>query len=132
MFVILLVYWHLVYSIKVRLTMLNQKLREIQNGGKITVQFHDLTKAYENLSECRNTVIDCYGLVILVINQKSISNMLICLFKFILLGCLIHFLVTLFMVYAAVLTTSKVRVLVGQATWFGVHLTRLMLMVGPS
>ncbi|KAJ3650966.1 hypothetical protein Zmor_017038 [Zophobas morio] len=143
LFVVELVYWHLVHSITVRLAVLNKRLSEILNGhnlcqidkkahnivdtlkpdsnkGKLikstsVEKFVDLMKAYENLTEAAKIVNDCYGLVMLIV----------------LLGCLIHLLVTPYSLRTLTLEQSSPVFIVAQSIWMGIHIARLMLIIEP-
>ncbi|KAH0816590.1 hypothetical protein GEV33_006201 [Tenebrio molitor] len=145
-----LVYWQFVHTIKTKIMLLNNTLREaiedcsVDNFMRIdrkkinnvvdTLKIHDLKKqnkpikktpnlqqigdlicAYETLSEAANSVNDCYGLVILIV----------------ILGCLIHLLVTPYALYGLVLNTGDRMFIVSQSIWMFGHVLRLLLIVEP-
>ncbi|XP_044264639.1 gustatory receptor for sugar taste 43a-like [Tribolium madens] len=76
----------------------------------------DLIKAYEKLIEATNSVNDCYGFQILVI----------------ILGCLIHLLVTPYGLYSIIKSTGddSTSILL-QTVWMTAHILRLLLIVEP-
>ncbi|XP_063926334.1 gustatory receptor for sugar taste 43a-like [Zophobas morio] len=144
LFVIELLYWQLVYSIKIRLFMMNSKLRQIQNGGNVENPYvkvsnsvtgvrkietvkgklikstslekvEDLMKAYESLGEAARIVNKCYGLVIAIV----------------LLGCLIHLLVTAYAIRSLVASNGSDMYVVAQCVWMVVHIMRLVLIIEP-
>lgn len=128
LFVIDLLYWQLVYSIKIRLVILNEKLKEIQNGRKMITltmttgklvkfsdQIGDLMRAYKSLTEAAKSLNGCYGLVSLII----------------LIGCLVHLLATPYTLRSLIISNGSRTFIVAQFIWMGIHILRLMLIVEP-
>jgi hypothetical protein len=94
-------------------------------------QIGDLICAYETLSEAANSVNDCYGLVILVMIKLNETKLLLVGFQIVILGCLIHLLVTPYALYGLVLNTGDRMFIVSQSIWMFGHVLRLLLIVEP-
>lgn len=119
-FVTSLIYCHLVYSIKIRLSVLNNRFQAMHNGGTIAANIrkkhiYTLIQAYENLTHCGKTVSRCHGFVILII----------------LCGCAIHLLVTSYNLRRWVSFKFEVKPVIEQCIWISLHFIRLMLVVEP-
>ncbi|KAJ3650960.1 hypothetical protein Zmor_017032 [Zophobas morio] len=148
--VVELVYWQNVHAIMRRLIWLNEKLAEVaeemnndilfmridrkkisnvvdtlnadnlkkqeQKKSVLSLeQIQDLISAYQRLTDATNSINDCFGLIILII----------------LLGCLIHLLVTPYALYAIIFTTGNSMFIVSQSIWMTGHVLRLFLIVEP-
>ncbi|RZC35027.1 7tm 7 domain containing protein [Asbolus verrucosus] len=125
-----LVYWQFVHSIRIRLVCLNDSLAAIGHVQNVDIFFtktkknkndhaldhvQALIRAYQELTEAANSVNNCYGLAILIV----------------ILGCLIHLLVTPFALYTIILNTGSSLFMVSSSMWMFGHVLRLFLIVEP-
>ncbi|KAJ3650961.1 hypothetical protein Zmor_017033 [Zophobas morio] len=62
MLIEMLVYWNLVYSVKIRMSALNEQIKPS------LTHLRKIVKAYLYLVPAKDSVNECYGLTILVIN----------------------------------------------------------------
>nr|XP_015838605.1 PREDICTED: gustatory receptor for sugar taste 43a-like [Tribolium castaneum] len=114
-----LLFWHFVHLIRIRIGVMNEKLAEMVvtglNSETTLKKLQDLVKGYEKLIGATNSVNDCYGFPILVI----------------ILGCLVHLLVTPYDVYSIIMSTGDSTSILSQTVWMTAHILRLFLIIEP-
>ncbi|EFA13587.1 gustatory receptor for sugar taste 43a [Tribolium castaneum] len=121
--VIELLFWHFVHLIQIRISVINKKLAKMVVTGLNSVttlkkphaEVEDLVKGYEKLIEATNSINYCYGFPILVI----------------ILGCLIHLLVTPYGLYSIIMSTGDSTSILSQTVWMTAHILRLFLIIEP-
>ncbi|XP_063926729.1 gustatory receptor for sugar taste 43a-like isoform X3 [Zophobas morio] len=136
-----LMYWHLVYAIKIRMDTINHKLAKftenelsLENEKKISsvdalnaelfkvkqstliFRIRNITRGYLHLTAAKNSVNQCYGFIILVV----------------VLGCFLHLLVTPYLLRSIISTASESELfIISQSIWMMGHVLRLFLIVEP-
>ncbi|XP_063926719.1 gustatory receptor for sugar taste 43a-like [Zophobas morio] len=147
-FVIELVYWQLVYSIKVRLVVLNENLREINCGRGDNFCVRNNRKAIGSLVDTLKTDFNkgrsikstpLEKFVVLMKAYEGLSDAARTVNDFyglvmvvVLLGCLVHLLVSPYSLRNVLMfEQSSATFIVPQFMWVGLHISRLILIIEP-